>query len=158
MTSTDTQELRICTDCCEIKPLPEFRRRYRDQEVRVHQCKSCHAVAERERNRRRREIAAGRRMQSLATAARRARNPRQLDLLMKLGVHAAGGLEKMLRDWRAAIEESINRGRATPRLLGFYETMTALVIRHSYRTSTDAELVGSQGNIAKPVTQKTDQC
>ena len=39
-------ELRICSECCEVKFLTEYRRRYKDREVRMHQCRACHVAAE----------------------------------------------------------------------------------------------------------------
>ena len=75
------EELRVCKDCIEVKPLTDFRRRFRGRDDRMYQCRQCHALAERLRLKHRREIQTGKRMQAIATAAR---NPRAMKRLLKL--------------------------------------------------------------------------
>ena len=129
-------ELQICTDCCEIKPLTYFRKRYKGRADRMHQCQGCHARAEKSRRQRKSAIARGFRMQAIATAARRPRSMRQLLTLLEFGVHASGGFEKLLKDWRAAVEELLDRGISSARLLGYYEGMIALAVRICPDSST----------------------
>jgi hypothetical protein len=142
------EDLRVCSDCAEIKPLTEFRRRYRDREDRMYQCRECHAAAERCRRKHHRSIRTGRRMQALATSARRTKDLNRLITLLKVGISASGGFENLLKDWHAAVQDSIDRGISTPRLLGFYETMTALVVRHGRRTPTNTEFTDLYGKMA----------
>lgn len=134
-TSTDTghtpiaEELRICSECCEIRLLTDFRRRGRNREDRGFQCRQCHATAERERKRHRRDIKKGRQMQALATALKRKnRSAKQLDTLMHLSIVSAGGYEAMVRDWYNVFQKNMNENKPTPRLVAFYEAITALMI------------------------------
>ena len=135
-TAIEEPELRICTDCCEIKPLTDFRKRYRGRDDRMHQCQCCHARTEKSRRQRKKAIARGFRMQAIATAARRPRSMRQLLTLLEFGVHASGGFEKLLEDWYAGIQECIEQRISTPRILGYYQGMIALAVRICPYSST----------------------
>lgn len=111
------EDLRVCSDCAEIKPLTDSRRRHCGQEVRMHQCRQCHATAERCRRQRHRSIDTGRRMQALATAMkRRNRSGRQLEALLQLSIVSAGGFEALLRDWHGQLQQCLKKGKPTPRL------------------------------------------
>ena len=118
--------LRICSECCQVKLLTEYRRRYKNRDDRMHQCRACHAAAERRRILRRRVKNTAGRMQAIATAARRSRNMNRLMLMLELGMHASGGVGNLMKDWHTAVRESIEHGNATPRLMGFYEAIFQL--------------------------------
>lgn len=121
------EDLRVCSDCAEIKPLTDFRRRHRSQEVRMYQCRQCHALAERFRRQRHKSIDTGRRMQALATAMKRSnRSARQLEALLQLSIVSAGGFEALLRDWHSQLQQCLKKGKPTPRLINFYEGIVGL--------------------------------
>lgn len=127
MEHVPAEELRVCSDCAEVKPLTDFRRRHCGQEVRMHQCRQCHAMAERCRRQRHRSIDTGRRMQALATAMKRSnRSDRQLEALLQLSIVSAGGFEALLRDWHGQLQQCLKKGKPTPRLINFYEGIVGL--------------------------------
>lgn len=131
MTETvPVEELRVCSDCAEIKPLTDFRRRHSGGDVRMYQCRQCHALAERCRLQKHRSIETGRRIQALATAMkRRNRSARQLETLLQLSIVSAGGFEALLRDWHDQLQKCLEKGKPTPRLLTFYETILGLATK-----------------------------
>ena len=49
VTAGSTEEARLCEHCLKWQPFGEFRRRSRDGEARLRQCRTCHAQAERQR-------------------------------------------------------------------------------------------------------------
>lgn len=139
-TPATDEELRVCSDCCEVRLLTDFRRRFHGQEVRMHRCKHWHASAERKRREHHRAIRTGQRMQAIATAARNPRAMKRLLMLIDTGVIAAGGFDNLLRDWYATIQKSIDRGAVSaPRLLGFYESMFEIALRHRNQKSSDSQ-------------------
>ena len=127
MTTTIEPEMRICSECCEVKPLTEYRRRFKDRDVRMHQCRACHLAAERYRLLRRKAKHTAGRMQAISTACRRSRNMNRLMLMLELSIHASGGVGNLMQDWHAAVRDNIERRKPTPRLLGFYEAIISLV-------------------------------
>jgi len=131
-------ELRICSECCEVKFLTEYRRRYKNREVRMHQCRACHVAAEKRRIMRRKAKSNAGRMQAIATAGRRSRNMNRLMLMIELGIQASGGVGNLMKDWHTAVRECIEKGDATPRLIGFYEAIFQLA-RNCPRESTHKE-------------------
>ena len=77
-------------------------------------------------------------MKAIATAARNPKAMKRLLMLIDTGVIASGGFENLLRDWYATIQKSIDRGAVSaPRLLGFYESMIAIALRHRNEKSSD---------------------
>ena len=134
------EELRVCSDCCEVRLLTDFRRRFRGREDRMYQCRQCHASAEFQRRKHHREIRTGQRMKAIATAARNPKAMKRLLMLIDTGVIASGGFENLLRDWYATIQKSIDRGAVSaPRLLGFYESMFAIASWHRNQKSSDSQ-------------------
>jgi len=88
-----TEDIRFCEQCCEFRPLTEFRRRSRAGTGRMHQCRQCHNQSERMRREKRR---AKRERSSVATWLTRIKNERsnaRLEFLIGAMLHQFGGME-----------------------------------------------------------------
>lgn len=143
VTTTIEPETRICSECCAVKPLTEYRRRHKGRDVRMHQCRVCHLAAERCRRLRRKAKHDSGRMQAISTAFRRSRNMNRIMLMLELGIRESGGVGNLMRDWHAAVRDNIDQGKSTPRLLGFYEAMVTMAIQQSQRTGQAGETTES---------------
>jgi hypothetical protein len=126
MTIVATEEdIRICSECGELKPLTSFRRRYRDQRHRMGVCNFCHAARERlRRHRKRQQDQLG--IQKFATAYCSTRDHGRRRLIAELGIKAAGGFECFLKNWLAAIQDLTARRQSSPLLLRLFELLWEL--------------------------------
>ncbi len=127
------EEIRLCSSCSDLKPVTCFRRRYRDRPDRMHMCNSCHAG--RERTRRNRKLQQQDRLdiQKFATAYRSTRDHYRRHLIGNLGIKAAGGFERFLKKWLAAIEDLTTRRQSSPRLLRLFELLWELQLEQDFR-------------------------
>lgn len=131
---TQESTSQICTECCMVKPKTEFRRRRRGSDVRMHQCRKCHAEAERTRARRKQAIQTHRHTQTLIAASRRAKSLRQIETVIQTAIAAAGGLEKFLVSWMTVVRTIVQAKTAGPRQLRFYESLLSLLTKTDSRT------------------------
>ena len=115
--------IRLCSSCSDLKPVTCFRRRYQGRPDRMHMCNSCHAG--RERTRRNRKLQQQDRLdiQKFATAYCSTRDHYRRHLIGNLGIKAAGGFERFLKKWLAAIEDLTTRRQSSPRLLRLFELL-----------------------------------
>ncbi len=134
MKSNDQIALQVCTECCQVKPVTAFRRRFRNQPTRMKKCTACHLIYEKNRRAQKQLINRGFRMQSLATGLRKSKSHLQLMTFVNFAVAAAGGLQQLLADWHAEVNKCVESGRRTPRLMGFYEAIFHAVAMSSGKT------------------------
>jgi hypothetical protein len=71
----------ICNHCLDRKPLEEFRLRYRNQPLRLSQCRECHNRAERERRRGHRQKMSRRELAKALTKVKNQRSDLQVKAL-----------------------------------------------------------------------------
>ena len=127
------EEIRICSECAELKPLTSFRRRYRGRPQRMGVCNSCHAARERIRRNRNRHQLDQLAIQKFATAYCSTRNHERRRLITAMGLQAVGGLEPFLKKWLAAIQDLTTRRQSSPRLLRLFELLWELQREQDFR-------------------------
>lgn len=121
--SDSEPETVLCINCCELRPITDFRLRERGKEARVTQCRKCHADYERRRMQRKRAKAQGRQMQALATAIRSGGTAQRLETLLKISAAASGGYRNLLQNWYQTIQEDVTSRKRPIQLVRFYRTV-----------------------------------
>jgi hypothetical protein len=125
---------QICTECCIVKPIAEFRRRRRGSDIRMHQCRQCHADAERTRTRRKRSIQTHRQTSSLIAVARRAKSLRQIEAVIEAAIATAGGIDQFLVSWSTVVRSFTHSKSSGSRRLRFYESLLSLLTKTEPKT------------------------
>ena len=123
---------RLCINCLELKPPTEFRRRGKNNDQRVSQCRQCHNTAELQRRHRKRSANRDRQMQKLATSIRQCRNAKRLQTLLHTGIMAAGGYTALLQNWYETIQHEVDRRERPAQLMRFYSTIMQGLIRSEH--------------------------
>ena len=100
----------ICRQCGVAQSPEKFRRRCRDREHRVRQCRSCHNYAERLRRYGKRSKEHARQMSKALTSVRHARTERELKSVTTAMVKAFGGLEGFAGHWAAHVTAALYGG------------------------------------------------
>ena len=113
----------LCIQRLELKPPAEFRRRGRNNELRVSQCRQCHNAAEIQRRHRKRAGNKDRQMQKLSNSIRQCRNAKRLQTLLHIGIMASGGYTALLQNWYETIQNEIDRRERPAQLMRFYSTI-----------------------------------
>jgi hypothetical protein len=84
-------QMKVCRTCRTPKPLDDFRRRAKDKEARLNQCRSCHREAERCRRAEKRSRRAGDEIELFAKAVWRGRMHAEAAPLLALLYEKFGG-------------------------------------------------------------------
>ena len=107
---TTAESTRHCTQCGELKPLTQFRRRSRDGTIHMSDCNTCHARAERKRNARKRAERECRMLADFADRLKTARHRRVL-LLCETMFRHFGGVDAFAQ----ALADHFNEAKAGTR-------------------------------------------
>ena len=99
-----------CRCCSTVKPEQEFRRRWRDRDVRVRQCRCCHNLAEGLRRSAGRAATRNRSLRKAITRLRHAASPRLFAKICGNLVSDFGGPERFLAAWRDCLQRDLSRG------------------------------------------------
>jgi hypothetical protein len=138
-----TAQQRLCETCYHTFPLGEFRRRKRDSDHRMRQCRRCHNEFERYRRAAIRARLSKRRMAKDLASVRQTASTNRLKALCAAMVRGYGGAEQFCEKWRTCLERDLERGgmpalrhlEATIRLIQACEAE-----RPDYQRMTDEEL------------------
>ena len=117
---------KMCTDCCRLLPLTDFRFRNRAAGTRMCQCNRCHVERNREREQIKRARKAGWDIHKTASQIAKSRNlTRSLWLLDQL-VDAMGGPQNLVDRWREECWKLTRQKRSSTRLSRMYEMLIAM--------------------------------
>lgn len=115
-------EVRLCRRCYQSKPLTEFRRRSPNRDARFHECRGCHAVAERHRRQAARSQTDREIVAKTVQAIARDRNFHRIEYLVQRAADACGGFDRLAAEFHRQIE-------AAGRKLGVASSMLAMTGR-----------------------------
>jgi hypothetical protein len=101
---------RLCETCFVVRPLTDFRRRARDSEVRVRQCRRCHNEFERYRRAATRARISKRRMAQDLAKVRDAVSERRVKVLCAAMVAGYGGTEGFVNAWLRCLDRDLAKG------------------------------------------------
>jgi len=117
---------KMCSDCCRMLPLTDFRFRNRAAGTRMCQCNRCHTQRNREREQIKRAKKAGWDIHKTASQIATSKNlTRSLWLLDQL-VDAMGGPQKLVDRWREECWKLTRQKRSSTRLSRMYEMLIAM--------------------------------
>lgn len=100
----------VCRQCGLAKAPEEFRRRFAGRETRIHQCRSCHAEAERLRRGLKRSKARRQAVNGQLARLKRAKSARQVVAVCDAMVRGFGGINAFTRSWQALLERDLHGG------------------------------------------------
>lgn len=101
---------RLCNHCLDRKPLEEFRLRYRNQPLRLSQCRECHNRAERERRCAHRQKMTRRELAKALTKVKNQRSDLQVKALCREMVERFGGLKGIVEAWGRSLDRDLKAG------------------------------------------------
>ena len=135
--------LRLCETCLHAQPIDQFRRRRRDAEQRMRQCRRCHNEFERYRRAAIRARMGKRRIARDLATVRDATSANRVKALCGAMVRGYGGAEGFIDAWLGCLRRDLRSGglvalrhlEATVRLIQHCETE-----RPDYSRMTDQEL------------------
>ncbi len=99
-----------CESCLAEHPLEQFRRRYRDRDDRVNQCRSCHNLRERLRRAAIRHRLSRREMEKAMTQLKNCTAATRVPAFCAEMVQHLGGADGFLDAWKACIDRDLKRG------------------------------------------------
>jgi uncharacterized protein YlaI len=149
VTDTSSQH-RICNHCLDRKPVEDFRRRYRNQPLRLSQCRDCHNRVERERRAAHRQKMTRKELAKALTKVKKQRSDLQVKALCREMVERFGGLKGIAEAWGRSLDQDLSRGgyaafrhlEAILRLTQYCEQN-----RPDYGSMTDEELERAIGEL-----------
>jgi hypothetical protein len=98
---------RLCESCFLSRPLTDFRRRSRDSEARVRQCRRCHNEFERYRRAATRARLSKRRIAQNLAKVRDAVSARRVQALCAAMVAGYGGTEGFVNAWLGCLDSDL---------------------------------------------------
>lgn len=139
----DAKKFLICRQCGLAKAAHDFRRRWSNSDARIHQCRSCHATAERVR---RRALRSKRRRQTVnrqLAQLKRARSESQVMAVCEAMIAGFGGINGLRASWEGLLSRDLAKGGFAA--LRHLEAFTRLVQhcephRPDYSRLSDEEL------------------
>jgi hypothetical protein len=142
----------VCKQCGLAKAPDEFRRRFAERQVRIRQCRSCHADSERLRRRAKRSREHRKEVNRDLARLKRAKSARQLALVCESMIRGFGGPDSFTRAWTACLHRDLERGgfaalrhiEATIRLIQHCEAN-----RPDYSRMSDDELLALASTMAE---------
>lgn len=139
----DNTVMLICRQCGLAGHKDCFRRRHAGRDLRIRQCRGCHAYAERLRRHGRRSAAQRRGVTQQLARLKKAKSEHQVVAVCEALVHAGGGLDALAAVWHQTMRKDLARGGQAG--LRHLEAMIRLIQhcdarRPDPRKMTDAEL------------------
>ena len=139
----DNAVMLTCRQCGMAGDKDCFRRRYAGRDVRIRQCRRCHAYAERLRRYGKRSAARRREVTQQLARLNKAKSERQVVAVCEALVHAGGGLDALAAVWHQTMREDLARGGQAG--LRHLEVIIRLIQhcdarRPDLRKTTDVEL------------------
>lgn len=133
-----------CESCLLEYPLEQFRRRRKEQEKRVNQCRSCHNLRERLRRAAIRHRLSRREMEKAMTHLKNCTAATRVPVFCAEMVQHLGGADGFLTAWKQCIDSDLKRGglpafRHLSVLLQFMEYCEPEPV--DYSTMSDDELM-----------------
>jgi hypothetical protein len=136
-----------CSTCLIEYPLEQFRRRYRDIEIRANRCRVCHNQSERLRRQRRRGWLTKREFNKHLTSLKNQRTARGVERVYLDLVQQCGGTDGLVKMWTGAMGKDVAEGgfrayrhiASIIRLMQHYEN--AQPDKPDYSTMSDEELL-----------------
>ena len=118
---------KVCSDCLEVRPSSEFRRRFRTGQARLGQCRACHNVAERLRRAQRRRAWRDQRVAAFVTQLKNARSDNHVRLLCNLMVYRCGGLQGFTRAWQEQVAQVHRDQPGSKKSLDFFQAVARMI-------------------------------
>jgi hypothetical protein len=142
--SSAAPPLRRCESCLVQRPIEQFRRRHRDRDQRVNQCRLCHNELERYRRAAIRHRVSRREMAKAMTQLRNSTASARVPAFCAEMVQHFGGADHFLDAWKACIDQDLKKGglpafRHIAVLLRFMEYFEPEPV--DYSTMSDDELM-----------------
>ncbi len=130
----------VCRQCGLAKPSEDFRRRHPGRDVRIRQCRSCHAQSERLRRQAKRSRSRRQEINRMLSRLKRAKSERQVVTICEEMIEGFRGVDGLFRSWRAALDQDLPQGGfaalrhidAVLRLIQHCESGQLPATRHSY--------------------------
>ena len=147
MSSKPTPSKR-CSSCLGNYPLSQYRRRYRNADVRLNQCRLCHNQAEQLRRQCKRGWLTKRQFQQHLTSLKNQRTARGIEKIYTDLTSLCGGTEGLLGMWTEVIEKDLKAGglKAHRHIASILKLMeyceTNQPDKPDYSTMSDEELMG----------------
>ncbi len=144
-------EVRRCESCLLEYPLQQFRRRRKDQELRMRECRQCHNQRERLRRSALRVRASHRQMAKAMTRLKNSTAAARVPVFCAEMVQYFGGADAFLEAWKACITRDLQAGglpafRHIAVLLRFMESCQPQPV--DYSTMSDEELLERVNKLA----------
>jgi hypothetical protein len=142
--SAEISAVRRCESCLLEYPLQQFRRRRKDQELRMRECRQCHNRREQLRRSALCVRASRRQMAKAMTRLKNGTAAARVPVFCAEMVEHFGGAEGFLNAWKACIGRDLERGglpafRHIAVLLRFMEASQPQPV--DYSTMSDEELL-----------------
>jgi len=125
--ATTIDDTRLCRDCLRVKPITEFRRRYRGESTRLHRCRSCHNESERIRRVERRVERNNDTIAKFVTRLKNAQTPKQVELLCGAMIQRFGGMEGLFAAWVRQVEAAQSAQPGSKKVLDFYQAIFRMI-------------------------------
>jgi hypothetical protein len=140
---------RLCEICLHVQPIAQFRRRRRDAEQRMRQCRRCHNEFERYRRAAIRARVGKRRIARDLASVRDATSANRVKALCAAMVRGYGGAEGFVDAWLGCLRRDLDKGglaalrhlEATVRLIQHCETH-----RRDYSRMSEEQLLDAIAN------------
>jgi hypothetical protein len=142
--SAEARPVRRCESCLVQHPLEQFRRRHRDRDQRVNQCRLCHNQLERYRRAAIRHRVSRREMAKAMTQFKNSTAAARVPAFCAEMVQHFGTAEAFLDAWKDCIDRDLQAGglaafRHIAVLLRFMDSCAPQTV--DYSTMTDEELM-----------------
>ena len=142
--SGEEATVKRCESCLVQYPLEQFRRRHRDRDQRVNQCRLCHNQLERYRRAAIRHRVSRREMAKAMTQLKNSTAAARVPAFCAEMVQHFGGADHFLDAWKGCIDQDLDKGglpafRHIAMLLKFMEFCEPEPV--DYSTMSDEELM-----------------
>ncbi len=117
---TVLQGHKLCEQCLRVKPIDQFRRRYRDREDRQSQCRVCHNRTETLRRCKKRFGKNNSLISKFVLGLKNEADDRRVALLCQTMVSAFGSTEEFVQAWREQVEEARSKKPGSKKVLDFF--------------------------------------
>ena len=118
---------KLCEYCLTVKPITEFRRRYRDGTERMNECRTCHNESERMRRAHRRTSRDNDAIKQFVTRLKNTHRPEQIELLCGAMIRRLGGLQSLFVAWVRQVEAAQSAQPGSKKVLDFYQAIFRMI-------------------------------
>lgn len=101
---------RICNHCLDRKPIEDFRLRYRNQPLRLSQCRDCHNRVERERRAAQRQKLNRKELGKALTRVKNQRSDLQVKAVCREMAGRFGGVQGIVDAWGRSLGHDLKAG------------------------------------------------